>query len=208
MGKHRKRRKPPITRRQAAAGVVVAGVVLGVPDAAFAQTHTVVSGDTLSGIAQKECGNPSEWPVIWDANRAKVGNPNLIYPGQVFTITCTVTPKAAPVQAPPAAVPAVSGTLNCRGLETLWDLAGGNPSDAVMAADIAMAESGGQQYATDHDSNGTTDEGYWQVNTVNGALATYDALGNARSAIILSHDGATWDPWVTYTTGAYARSGC
>jgi Lysozyme like domain len=96
------------------------------------------------------------------------------------------------------------GTLDCTQLEALWDSAGGNPADSFMAAEIATAESGGQQYATDDDGNGTTDEGYWQINTSHGALATYDPYGNARAAVIISADGTDWEPWVTYQTGAYA----
>jgi LysM repeat protein len=93
----------------------------------------------------------------------------------------------------------LSGTLGCSGLEQLWDSAGGNPADAFMAAEIAMAESGGNQYAL----SPTDDYGYWQINVSNGALATFDAYGNARSAITLSDDGANWSPWTTYTEGVY-----
>jgi LysM repeat protein len=93
----------------------------------------------------------------------------------------------------------LSGTLGCSGLEQLWDSAGGNPQDAFMAAEIAMAESGGNQYA----HSPTDDFGYWQINASNGALATYDAYGNARSAIILSDNGTNWSPWTTYTAGLY-----
>lgn len=93
----------------------------------------------------------------------------------------------------------LGGTLGCSGLERLWEAAGGNPAYAFMAAEIAMAESGGNQYA----HSPTDDFGYWQINASNGALATYDAYGNARSAIILSHDGTDWYPWTTYTSGAY-----
>jgi LysM repeat protein len=93
----------------------------------------------------------------------------------------------------------LSGTLGCSGLEQLWDAAGGNPSHAFMAAEIAMAESGGNQYAL----SPTDDFGYWQINASNGSLATYSALGNARSAIILSDNGTNWSPWTTYTAGLY-----
>jgi hypothetical protein len=93
----------------------------------------------------------------------------------------------------------LSGTLGCSGLEQLWDSAGGNPADAFMAAEIAMAESGGNQYAL----SPTDDYGYWQINVSNGALATFNAYGNARSAIILSDDGTNWSPWTTYTEGLY-----
>jgi LysM repeat protein len=93
-----------------------------------------------------------------------------------------------------------SGTLGCSGLERLWEAAGGSPAHAFIAAEIAMAESGGNQYA----HSPTNDFGYWQINGSNGALATYDAFGNARSAIILSQNGTNWSPWTTYTSGAYA----
>ena len=95
------------------------------------------------------------------------------------------------------------GTLSCSGLEALWESAGGSPGTAFMAAEIARAESGGRQYATDNDGNGTVDRGYWQVNSINGALSTYDPAGNARAAVELSGDGTNWSPWVTYQTGAY-----
>ena len=94
----------------------------------------------------------------------------------------------------------LSGTLGCSGLEQLWDDAGGNPSDAFMAAEIAMAESGGNQYAL----SPTEDYGYWQINISNGSLATFNAYGNARSAIIISDDGTNWGPWTTYREGLYA----
>ena len=94
----------------------------------------------------------------------------------------------------------LSGTLSCSGLERLWEEAGGNPSDAFMAAEIAMAESGGNQYA----HSPTNDFGYWQINGVHGALATYDPYGNARAAVLISSDGTDWYPWTTYTSGAYA----
>jgi len=92
-----------------------------------------------------------------------------------------------------------SGNLGCSGLERLWIDAGGSPGHAFMAAEIAMAESGGRQYA----HSPTDDFGYWQINASNGPLATYSALGNARSAIVLSHNGTDWGPWSTYTSGAY-----
>jgi LysM repeat protein len=93
----------------------------------------------------------------------------------------------------------LSGTLSCSGLEQLWTDAGGNSADAFMAAEIAEAESGGNQYAL----SPTDDYGYWQINASNGALATFNAYGNARSAIILSDDGSNWNAWTTYRNGAY-----
>lgn len=50
------------------------------------RSYTVVSGDCLWNIAQRFYGNGVLWPRIFDANRDKIKNPDLIYPGQVFTI--------------------------------------------------------------------------------------------------------------------------
>lgn len=46
--------------------------------------YTVVSGDTLWGIAEKFYGDGSRYPEIAKANN--ISNPDLIYPGQVFYI--------------------------------------------------------------------------------------------------------------------------
>ncbi len=108
--------------------------------------------------------------------------------------------SSAAASTSPATTTSLSGTLSCTGLEQLWVDAGGSPAAEVTAASIAMAESGGNQFAT-----GTVGErGYWQINPVNGALSTYDPYGNARAAVIMSADGANWSPWTTYTSGAYA----
>jgi hypothetical protein len=98
----------------------------------------------------------------------------------------------------------VGGTLDCPRLEALWESAGGSPGAAFMAAEIAEAESGGSQYATLADSNGTVDRGYWQINSSHGSLSTYDAYSNARAAVVISADGTDWTPWTTYNSGAYA----
>ena len=50
------------------------------------KTYTVKKGDTLWGIAKKYYGNGAKYPTIYNANKGKIKNPNLIYVGQVFTI--------------------------------------------------------------------------------------------------------------------------
>ena len=108
------------------------------------------------------------------------------------------------------AVPAVTtaahargGTLGCHGLERLWEQAGGSRAAAFTAAEIAMAESAGRQYAVNTNGGASTDRGYWQINSVHGSLSTYDAYGNARAAVRISRGGSDWTPWVTYNSGAY-----
>ena len=58
--------------------------------------HTVVSGDTLWDIARRFCGTGAAWPSIFDANRAKINDPNLIFPGQVFCIPVLCVPPPPP----------------------------------------------------------------------------------------------------------------
>jgi hypothetical protein len=95
------------------------------------------------------------------------------------------------------------GTLDCAGLERLWEQAGGSRAEAFMAAEIAMAESSGRQYAVNTNGGRSTDRGYWQINSVHGSLSTYNAYGNARAAVLISHDGTNWSPWVTYQIRSY-----
>jgi nucleoid-associated protein YgaU len=50
------------------------------------RTYTVVSGDSLSKIAKKIYGEASRWTEIFEANKDKIKNPDLIHPGQVLKI--------------------------------------------------------------------------------------------------------------------------
>jgi LysM repeat protein len=94
---------------------------------------------------------------------------------------------------------AAQGSYSCSGLEDLWEQEGGSPAAAFMAAEIAMAESGGDPNAI----SPTDDFGLWQINGSNGSLATLNPFQNAKSAITLSDNGADWNPWTTYHSGAY-----
>ena len=215
---------------KAAPAMAIAGVLVAAPQAAHAsvrlpaaattvieqvhtdavvrqdqtdRTYTIRAGDTLSSIAQRFYGNPADWREIYQANSAEVHNPNLIFQGEVLKIP-SGSPDAPVAPAAPAATAArttttLHGTLSCGGLEELWEDAGGSQTEAFMAAEIAMAESSGQQFAT-----GTVGErGYWQINPNHGSLSTYDPLGNAKAAVIISDDGTNWTPWTTFTSGAY-----
>lgn len=50
------------------------------------RTYTVKSGDCLWNIAKKYYGNGAQYTKIYNANKGKIKNPNLIYTGQVLTI--------------------------------------------------------------------------------------------------------------------------
>ena len=51
-----------------------------------AQFHTVESGDTLSRIAQRFYGKAMKYPVIFEANKPMLKDPDKIYPGQMLRI--------------------------------------------------------------------------------------------------------------------------
>lgn len=55
-------------------------------EAPTASFHTVVSGDTLSGIAKTYYGSAGKYMKIFEANRPMLEDPNKIYPGQVLRI--------------------------------------------------------------------------------------------------------------------------
>jgi nucleoid-associated protein YgaU len=58
-------------------------VVVPKPEATF---YTVVSGDSLSKIARVHYGDAMKYPMIFEANKPMLTDPDLIYPGQVLRI--------------------------------------------------------------------------------------------------------------------------
>lgn len=53
------------------------------PEATF---YTVQSGDSLSKIAKQQYGNAMKYPLIFEANKPMLTDPDKIYPGQVLRI--------------------------------------------------------------------------------------------------------------------------
>jgi len=74
------------------AGSSITGVVSGwqiivvTPPAAAVKTYTVVSGDTLSKIAQKFYGKAGEYMKIFEANKNQLSDPDKIQVGQELVI--------------------------------------------------------------------------------------------------------------------------
>lgn len=56
------------------------------PEVNAGKTYTVKSRDCLWKIAKQFYGNGAQYTKIYNANKDKIKNPNLIYPGQVLTI--------------------------------------------------------------------------------------------------------------------------
>lgn len=67
--------------------LIYAGRTLIVP-VPYATSYTVIEGDFLGKISGYGIvyGDRGMWPQLYEANRDKISNPNLIFPGQVLTI--------------------------------------------------------------------------------------------------------------------------
>ena len=89
-------------------------------------------------------------------------------------------------------------------LEGLWTNAGGSPALAPIMAAIALAESGGRSDAINRDSNGTTDTGLWQINSVHNLKNLNDPAANAAAAVKIERTQGL-KAWTTYSTGAYKK---
>lgn len=105
--------------------------------------------------------------------------------------------------------------MNQSQIYTLARNAGLPAARAKIAAAIAMAESGGNPAAVVHDSDDDS-YGLWQINMRGSmgptrralyGLASNDALldpaTNARVMSSISHQGANFSAWTTYTSGKY-----
>lgn len=84
------------TQAEAEKAIIVAGNTKGVAEveshieveekAPAAIFYTVKSGDTLSKIAKAHYGDPMKYPVIFEANKPMLTDPDKIYPGQSLRI--------------------------------------------------------------------------------------------------------------------------
>ena len=113
---------------------------------------------------------------------------------------------------------ALPGTYTYGQIETLWVQNGGSASAAPIAAAIAMAESGGHTSSLNNNpATGDYSVGLWQVNYFDGLLPSRSAKygppselqGNpdlqAKAAIDISNNGQNWQPWSTFSSGAYKK---
>lgn len=86
--------------------------------------------------------------------------------------------------------------------------AGFSGQDLVTAVAVALAESGGRIDATNTNSNGTTDYGVWQINSVHAdEFSKHPQWWSVENAD-MAHDiyaaaGNTFQPWSTFTSGRY-----
>ena len=84
------------TRAEAEKAIIAAGNTHGVSEveshieveekAPIGVIYTVKSGDTLSKIAKAHYGDAMKYPVIFEANKPMLKDPDKIYPGQALRI--------------------------------------------------------------------------------------------------------------------------
>lgn len=98
---------------------------------------------------------------------------------------------------------------NFHQIENIWTHAGGSKKLAPVMAAIALAESGGYSQAKHTNTNGTVDQGLWQINSSNSKLYKghniFDVQENAHVAKRLAAGGKGLNNWTTYTSGAYKK---
>ena len=91
--------------------------------------------------------------------------------------------------------------------------AGFGRDELAVAVAVALAESGGDVDAVnDQNSNGTTDYGLWQINSVHAQAGwfetseAFEPLYNAQAARrIYMNAGSSWTPWVAFNSGAHEQ---
>jgi len=163
---------------------------------------TVVSGDTLSGIAASH--PPSTWPA-WAAYN-HIANPNLIYPGQVFTMPPAGYRGSVQIAAPVARyIPpqrtysAPARTYSAPAPAPVVSYSGGGGSFTGVWACIARYESGGN--AATNTGNGYYGGlqftlGTWQANGGTGNPANASAAEQQRVANnVVRNSGGSYGAW-------------
>jgi LysM repeat protein len=76
----------PDWKNEVVAEIKVTGGGAPAAAATAGNSYTVKPGDTLSKIAKEHLGDANAYMKIFEANRDKLSNPDLIKPGQVLTL--------------------------------------------------------------------------------------------------------------------------
>ena len=93
---------------------------------------------------------------------------------------------------------ASGGNLSPKAVYDLAIAAGLSPQAAQIATAVSSVETGGSfnPQANNHNTNGTTDYGLWQINSVHGVgTEMYNPSANAAEMAKLTNNGSSWGPW-------------
>lgn len=106
----------------------------GVAETGFAKTHTVVAGEDLWTIAEKETGSGYNWTKIAQANN--LDNPGIIYAGQKLVIPSVESTLAVePGSYQPSTI--TGATYEVVKGDTLWNIAVRAYGDGYKWSEIA-----------------------------------------------------------------------
>ena len=87
----------------------------------------------------------------------------------------------------------------------------GWPKSAIpVGVAVALAESSGNPAATNHNRNGSTDYGLFQINSIHKSILASgtwsNPVDNAKMALrVYREAGNSWRPWVTFKSGSYRK---
>ena len=100
-------------------------------------------------------------------------------------------------------------TWSKKQLEAFSTQAGFGSQASYIIVAIALAESGGNDQASHVNTDGSIDRGVLEINSrwhpeVSDSCA-YTPLCSFQSAYNISNKGTDFNPWTTYTTGAYLK---
>ena len=73
--------KPPDDEMPDFSGVTGGASTTATPQAEVFETYKVKAGDSLSKIAKDKYGKSSLWKTIYEANKDRIKNPDIIQPG-------------------------------------------------------------------------------------------------------------------------------
>jgi Phage tail lysozyme/LysM domain len=131
------------------------------PATPAARSYTVQRGDTLYGISQRYWGNGKYWPALYQANRSKISDPNLIYAGQVVTI------PSGRHQA--SSAPAPSTSASSTSASSTW---APSTADSASSASSTWPSSGSASSASDPSSSSTAASSQGGTSTTSSSSAS------------------------------------
>ena len=81
-------KEEPVVQLEEGESVLVVVEEVVEEEVSFSDLYTVRKGECLWWIAQYKdlYDDPFQWPIIYDANRNQIEDPDLIYPGQILSI--------------------------------------------------------------------------------------------------------------------------